>query len=133
MLEDTNAKATYVDPGSYTYSRNGVESNNDWLIVCPELAILAEASVNNDTHISGHSPGRLNIGGKLSEGMGSIINIPLDFQGIIRKEARIQSPKEGDFVMTEKGLNQTWRHWNESSEQLLIQAENKTGREHLGR
>eukprot|EP00972_Heterocapsa_arctica_P078577 11588091-Heterocapsa_arctica.AAC.1 len=51
--------------------------------------------------------------------MGSIINKPVDFQGISRKEAR--------------GLNQRWRDWNESSEQFLAQSENQTGREHLGK
>eukprot|EP00972_Heterocapsa_arctica_P032785 4826960-Heterocapsa_arctica.AAC.1 len=55
-LENTTAKAAYVDPGSHTYSRDGVTSKLDWFLVCPELAISAEAMVNNDTHISGHSP-----------------------------------------------------------------------------
>eukprot|EP00972_Heterocapsa_arctica_P069869 10321182-Heterocapsa_arctica.AAC.1 len=40
--------------------------------------------VNNDTHISGHGPVRLNIGGKLSEDMGSRIKRPVDFQGIVQ-------------------------------------------------
>eukprot|EP00972_Heterocapsa_arctica_P087901 12962389-Heterocapsa_arctica.AAC.1 len=46
--------------------------------------------VNNDTHISGHSPVRLNIGGKLSEDIGSRIKRPVDFQGISRKEEQMK-------------------------------------------
>eukprot|EP00972_Heterocapsa_arctica_P075823 11183994-Heterocapsa_arctica.AAC.1 len=84
-LENTNAKAAYVDPGSHTFSRDGVTSKLDWFLVCPELAISAAAMVNNDTHISGHSPVRLNVGGKLSEDMGSRIKRPVDFQGTTRK------------------------------------------------
>eukprot|EP00972_Heterocapsa_arctica_P086325 12724817-Heterocapsa_arctica.AAC.1 len=72
-LENTNAKAAYVEPGSHTYSRDGTTSKLDWFLVCPELAILAEAVANNDTHIQGHSPVRITIGGKLSEDMGSRI------------------------------------------------------------
>eukprot|EP00972_Heterocapsa_arctica_P016576 2446387-Heterocapsa_arctica.AAC.1 len=66
--------------------------------------------VNNDTHISGHSPVILNIGGKLNEDMGSRIKIPVDFQGITRKEARLNSPSEGTYVMQGKCLNQKWKH-----------------------
>eukprot|EP00972_Heterocapsa_arctica_P010315 1515765-Heterocapsa_arctica.AAC.1 len=43
ILENTNAKAAYVDPGSHTYSRDGATSKLDWFSVCPELAISAEA------------------------------------------------------------------------------------------
>eukprot|EP00972_Heterocapsa_arctica_P098877 14589935-Heterocapsa_arctica.AAC.1 len=64
-LENTYAKAVDVDPGSHTYIRDGVTSKLDWFLVCPELAISAEAMVNNGTHMSGHSPVRLNVGGKL--------------------------------------------------------------------
>eukprot|EP00972_Heterocapsa_arctica_P071507 10564526-Heterocapsa_arctica.AAC.1 len=53
--------------------------------------------VNNDTHISGHSPVRLNIGGQLSDDMGSRLNRPVDFQGITRKEARANSPAVRKF------------------------------------
>eukprot|EP00972_Heterocapsa_arctica_P020669 3048513-Heterocapsa_arctica.AAC.1 len=42
-LENTNVKAAYVEPGSHTYSRDGVQSKLDWFLVCPELAISAEA------------------------------------------------------------------------------------------
>eukprot|EP00972_Heterocapsa_arctica_P039361 5797466-Heterocapsa_arctica.AAC.1 len=55
-LDNTNAKAAYVEPGSHTYNRDGVTSKLDWFLVCPGLAIPAEAMVNNDTHMSGHSP-----------------------------------------------------------------------------
>eukprot|EP00972_Heterocapsa_arctica_P015735 2318486-Heterocapsa_arctica.AAC.1 len=89
--------------------------------------------VNNDTHISGHSPVRLNVGGKLSEDMGSRIKRPLDFQGITRKEARTSSPTERTSSMKENCLNQTWKHWNESSEEYLAQKEGKTGDEYYGR
>eukprot|EP00972_Heterocapsa_arctica_P105987 15611942-Heterocapsa_arctica.AAC.1 len=54
--------------------------------------------VNNDTHISGHSPVRLNLEGQLSEDMGSRIKLPVDFQGIIRKEAKHENPTEGTFI-----------------------------------
>eukprot|EP00972_Heterocapsa_arctica_P057927 8546907-Heterocapsa_arctica.AAC.1 len=77
--------------------------------------------VNNDTHISGHSPGRLNIGGQLSDDMGSRIKRPVDFQGIDRKEARANSPAEGKFEMKGTSLNQKWKHWNEPSEEFLAQ------------
>eukprot|EP00972_Heterocapsa_arctica_P054307 8004528-Heterocapsa_arctica.AAC.1 len=70
-LENTNAKSAYVEPGSHTFSRDGLQSKLDRFLVCPELAISAEAMVNNDTHISGHSPVILNIGGQLSDDMGS--------------------------------------------------------------
>eukprot|EP00972_Heterocapsa_arctica_P101454 14949677-Heterocapsa_arctica.AAC.1 len=42
-LENTNAKAAHVEPGSHTYSRDGATSKLDWFLVCPELAISAEA------------------------------------------------------------------------------------------
>eukprot|EP00972_Heterocapsa_arctica_P057587 8496148-Heterocapsa_arctica.AAC.1 len=51
-LGNTNAKAAYVDPGSRTFSRDGVHSKLNRFLVCAELAISAEAMVNNDTHIS---------------------------------------------------------------------------------
>eukprot|EP00972_Heterocapsa_arctica_P019507 2879425-Heterocapsa_arctica.AAC.1 len=60
--------------------------------------------------------------------MGSRIKRPVDFQGITRKEARLQKNKEGDVVMKGKGLNQRWRQWNESSEQLLAQSDNNKGK-----
>eukprot|EP00972_Heterocapsa_arctica_P008777 1287443-Heterocapsa_arctica.AAC.1 len=81
-------------------------------MVCPALAISAEAMVNNDTHISGRSPVILTIGGKLSEDMGSRIKRPVYFQGIARKEARLNNPTEGTYVMQGKCLNQKWKHWN---------------------
>eukprot|EP00972_Heterocapsa_arctica_P048063 7088377-Heterocapsa_arctica.AAC.1 len=89
--------------------------------------------VNNDTHISGHSPVILNIGGKLSEEMGSRIKILVDVRGIARKDARMSSPTKGKYVMKGKSLNQTWKHWNESSEDFLAQIEGKTGEEYYGR
>eukprot|EP00972_Heterocapsa_arctica_P092912 13704071-Heterocapsa_arctica.AAC.1 len=82
--------------------------------------------VNNDTHISGHSPVRLNVGGKLSGDMGSRIKRPVDFQSITREEARTSSPTEGTFSMKGNCLNQQWKHWNESSEEYLAQKEGKT-------
>eukprot|EP00972_Heterocapsa_arctica_P029686 4372872-Heterocapsa_arctica.AAC.1 len=89
--------------------------------------------VNNDTHISGHSPVRLNVGGKLSEDMGSRIKRPVDFQGITRKEARHEMSTDGTFIMKEGSLNKTWKHWNQSSEEYLAQKEGKTGEEYYGR
>eukprot|EP00972_Heterocapsa_arctica_P090957 13419869-Heterocapsa_arctica.AAC.1 len=68
--------------------------------------------VNNDTHISGHSPVRLNIGGKLSEDMGSRIKRPVYSQGITRTKARVNSPIGGTYVMQGKRLNHKWKHWN---------------------
>eukprot|EP00972_Heterocapsa_arctica_P042311 6236085-Heterocapsa_arctica.AAC.1 len=82
--------------------------------------------VNNDTHISRHSPVSLNIGGKLSEDMGSRIKRPVDFQGITRNEAKNGNPTEGTFIMKGKNLNPKWKHWNESSEEYLAQKEGKT-------
>eukprot|EP00972_Heterocapsa_arctica_P068767 10162218-Heterocapsa_arctica.AAC.1 len=61
--------------------------------------------VNNDTHISGHSPVRLNVG-KLSEDMGSRIKRPVDFQGTTGKEAKSENPTEGTFTMKGNNLNQ---------------------------
>eukprot|EP00972_Heterocapsa_arctica_P082027 12089960-Heterocapsa_arctica.AAC.1 len=75
--------------------------------------------VNNDTHISGHSPVRLNVGGKLNEDMGSRIKRPVDFQGINRKGATNDMPTDGTFIMKGNNLNQQWQHWNESSEEYL--------------
>ncbi len=132
-LANNNAKAAYVDPGSHTYSRDGVTSKLDWFLVCPELAISAEAMVNTGTHISGHSPVRLNVGGKLCEDMGSRINRSVDFQGITRKEARTSSPTEGTFIMKGNCLNQKWKHWNESAEEYLAQKEGTTGDKYYGR
>eukprot|EP00972_Heterocapsa_arctica_P086205 12707578-Heterocapsa_arctica.AAC.1 len=62
--------------------------------------------------------------------MGSRINLPVDFQGITRKEAILNNPTEGNFEIKGKNLNQKWKHWNEASEQLLAQAEGKTGEEY---
>eukprot|EP00972_Heterocapsa_arctica_P084434 12436795-Heterocapsa_arctica.AAC.1 len=44
--------------------------------------------VDNDTHIYAHYPGRLKVGGKLSEDMGQRIRRPSAFQGLTKKEAR---------------------------------------------
>eukprot|EP00972_Heterocapsa_arctica_P020458 3017023-Heterocapsa_arctica.AAC.1 len=79
--------------------------------------------VNNDTHISGHSPVMLNVGGKLSEDMRSRIKRPVDFQGITRKEATNGMPTDGTFTMKGANLNQKWKHWNEASEEYLAQKE----------
>eukprot|EP00972_Heterocapsa_arctica_P033051 4863210-Heterocapsa_arctica.AAC.1 len=65
--------------------------------------------------------------------MGSRINRPVDFQGIIRKEAKSEHPAEGTFTMKGKLLNQKWKHSNESSEEYLVQKEGKTGEEYYGR
>eukprot|EP00972_Heterocapsa_arctica_P115676 16449121-Heterocapsa_arctica.AAC.1 len=89
--------------------------------------------VNNDTHISGHSPVRLNVGGKLSEDMGSRIKRPVDFQGIIGKDANNEMPTDGTFRMKGNNLNQTWKYWNESSEEYVAQKEGNTGEEYYGR
>eukprot|EP00972_Heterocapsa_arctica_P077385 11413327-Heterocapsa_arctica.AAC.1 len=65
--------------------------------------------------------------------MGSRIKLPFDLQRIIRKEAERENPTEGTFIMKGNNLNQTWKHWNESSEEYLAQKEGKTGEEYDGR
>eukprot|EP00972_Heterocapsa_arctica_P081250 11973398-Heterocapsa_arctica.AAC.1 len=91
--------------------------------------------VNNDTHTyqAGHSPVRLNVGGKLNQDMGSRIKIPVDCQGITRKEAKNEMATDGTFIMKGSNLNQKWKHWNESSEDYLAQKEGKTGDAYYGR
>eukprot|EP00972_Heterocapsa_arctica_P004295 638977-Heterocapsa_arctica.AAC.1 len=75
----------------------------------------------------------MSIGGKLSEDMGSIIKIPMDFQGITRKEAKNNMPTDGKFELTGKDINETWRKWNEASEQYLAQKEGKAREYYYGR
>eukprot|EP00972_Heterocapsa_arctica_P078616 11593950-Heterocapsa_arctica.AAC.1 len=65
--------------------------------------------------------------------MGSRIKLPVDFQGIIRKEANNENPTEGTFIMKGKNLNQKWKRWNESSEEHLAQKQGKTDEEYYGR
>eukprot|EP00972_Heterocapsa_arctica_P100082 14758988-Heterocapsa_arctica.AAC.1 len=69
----------------------------------------------------------MNVGGKLSEDMGSRIKRPLDFQGITRKEANNKMPTDGTFTLEGAKLNQQLKHWNEASEEHLAQKEGKTG------
>eukprot|EP00972_Heterocapsa_arctica_P094600 13950408-Heterocapsa_arctica.AAC.1 len=105
-LENHNGKAAYVATTAHTYSRNGVTSKLDWFLVCPELACSARSAVNNDTHIQGHSPVRMTIGGLLSEDMGSRIRRPMDFQGMTRKEAKNNKPTDGKFTLTGRNIDE---------------------------
>eukprot|EP00972_Heterocapsa_arctica_P050077 7364276-Heterocapsa_arctica.AAC.1 len=59
--------------------------------------------------------------------MGSRIKRPVDFQGIIRKEATQEMPTDGTFIMKGTNLNLTWKHWNEASEEYLAQEEGNAG------
>jgi hypothetical protein len=125
-LEKYCGKAAFVAPITHTYSRDGTTSKLDWFLVCPELSNSAQALVNNDTHIQGHSPVRITIGGKLSEDMGSRIKRPTDFQGITRKEAKNNMPTDGKYKLVGETINDKWTHWNEASEEYLAQKEGKT-------
>eukprot|EP00972_Heterocapsa_arctica_P011699 1713457-Heterocapsa_arctica.AAC.1 len=62
-----------------------------WTLVAPsalqEFAASAESKLETYTPVSKHSPVRLNIGGRLSEGMGKLIRRPMEFQDYTRKEA----------------------------------------------
>eukprot|EP00972_Heterocapsa_arctica_P049802 7327481-Heterocapsa_arctica.AAC.1 len=59
--------------------------------------------------------------------MGSRIKRPMDFQGMTRKEAKLNMPTDGTFTLTGENINQQWTHWNESSEEYLAQKEGQTG------
>eukprot|EP00972_Heterocapsa_arctica_P043335 6393386-Heterocapsa_arctica.AAC.1 len=65
--------------------------------------------------------------------MGSRIKRPADCQGITRKEAKHNLPTDGTFTLEGANLNQTWKQWNESSEEYLAQKQGKTGEEYYGR
>eukprot|EP00972_Heterocapsa_arctica_P098716 14567115-Heterocapsa_arctica.AAC.1 len=65
--------------------------------------------------------------------MGSRIKRPVDFQGIIRKEANNNMPTDGSFTLEGANLNQKWKHCNEASEEYLAQKEGKTGEEYYSR
>eukprot|EP00972_Heterocapsa_arctica_P058347 8607900-Heterocapsa_arctica.AAC.1 len=132
-LEKHSGKAGFVATTGHTYSRDGNKSNLDWFLVCSELIISAQVFVNNDTHIQGHSPVRMAIGGKLSEDMGSRIRRPMDFQGMTRKEAKNNMPTDGVFKLEGKNIDGKWRKWNEASENYLAHKEGKTGEDYFGR
>eukprot|EP00972_Heterocapsa_arctica_P020839 3071225-Heterocapsa_arctica.AAC.1 len=59
--------------------------------------------------------------------MGSIIKRPMDFQGMIRKEAKHNMPTDGTFKLKGGNINEKLRHWNEASEEYLARKEGKTG------
>eukprot|EP00972_Heterocapsa_arctica_P015917 2347825-Heterocapsa_arctica.AAC.1 len=42
-------------------------------------------------------------------------------------------PTDGSFILKNNNLNQKWKHWNEASEEYLVQKEGKTGEEYYGR
>eukprot|EP00972_Heterocapsa_arctica_P087719 12936129-Heterocapsa_arctica.AAC.1 len=108
-IEVTNSAAAYIDPGKSTcHTGNTVE----WFIVSGGLAMSAESKVEHDTHIYAHYPVRLQKGGRLSQDMGQIINIPILFQGLTRTEARTKDPPAGYLQTIEDTLDEAWSRWN---------------------
>eukprot|EP00972_Heterocapsa_arctica_P065232 9630788-Heterocapsa_arctica.AAC.1 len=65
--------------------------------------------------------------------MGSIIKRPMDFQGMIKKEAKNNMLTDGKFKLEGKDIDEQWKLWNEASEDYLAQKEGKTGDEYYGR
>eukprot|EP00972_Heterocapsa_arctica_P049469 7281431-Heterocapsa_arctica.AAC.1 len=79
-------------------------------MVSSGLANGAESKVEGDTAVAKHSPVRLQIGGKFSEGMGMRIRRPMAFQGMTRKEAKVHGVLEGDCIMRCETIDEHWKH-----------------------
>eukprot|EP00972_Heterocapsa_arctica_P006350 931996-Heterocapsa_arctica.AAC.1 len=63
----------------------------------------------------------LNIGGRLSEYLGSRIRTANAFEGMTKKEIKQSVIPEGDFQTKEGTLEENWIRWNHESETYLCQ------------
>eukprot|EP00972_Heterocapsa_arctica_P113603 16437972-Heterocapsa_arctica.AAC.1 len=57
----------------------------------------------------------------------------MDFQGMTRKEAKNNMPTDGIFKLEGKRIDETWRMWNEASDNYLAQKEGNTSEDYFGR